>query len=114
MIIKNLTKKTLLSDNAKLIDSFLDKGLGLLKKSNPKTLIFKTRFGIHTFFLRETIDIMVLDKNFQVKKIKENLKPNTTFFWNPKYFWIIELPQGTIKMSKTALDDTISIKAPVA
>ena len=60
-------------------------------------MLFKTRFGIYTFFLREPIDVVVLDRSFKVVKLKEDLKPNKLFFWNPVYPYIIELPQGHIR-----------------
>lgn len=103
MIIKNLTKKIIISKDAKFAASFLDRLFGLLIKSNPRSLIFKTRFGIHTFFLKEPIDVVILDKNYKVVKLKVNLKPNRLFFWNPKYFWVIELPKGRIKTNKILL-----------
>lgn len=107
--ILNQTRNTLLSGDAKLATSFLDRLFGLLNKSNPRALIFKTQFGIHTFFLKEAIDVVVLDNKNQVKKIKKCLKPNRLFFWNPKYETVIELPKGTLKKSKTSLDDKLKI-----
>lgn len=97
MVIKNLTKNRIISKEAKFAKSFLDRLLGLLIKSNPRTLIFKTRFGIDTFFLKEPIDVVVLDKNLKVVKLKENLRPNKLFFWNPRHFWIIELLKEAIR-----------------
>lgn len=107
--ILNQTKNTLLSSDAKLATSFLDRLLGLLNKSNPRTLIFKTNFGLHTFFLKETIDVVVLDNKNKVKKIKKDLKPNRLFLWNPKYETVIELPGGSLKKSKTSLGDKLKI-----
>ncbi|MDO8452439.1 MAG: DUF192 domain-containing protein [bacterium] len=101
MIIKNPKRKTVLSSNCKFASSFLDKTLGLLRKSIPRALLFKTRFGLHTFFLTKPIDVLVLDEKYIVQSIKEGLQPNKVFFWNPKYFWVLELPAGTIKKSKT-------------
>lgn len=109
MIIKNLTKKTLLTDNAKICTSFLDTFLGLLNKNNPNTLIFNTRFGIHTLFLKSSIDVLILDTHNKVVKLKTNLSPNRFFIWNPKYFKVIELPSGTIKKTKTKLKDQLII-----
>lgn len=60
-------------------------------------MLFKTRFGIHTFFLKESIDVVVLDRNFTVVKLKKNLKPNRLFFWDPKHLYLLELPKGTIE-----------------
>lgn len=109
MIIVNLIKETTISTNTKEAKSFLDQLLGLHRKSNPRSLIFRTRFGIHTFFLSEPIDVIVLDNKNRVVKIKENLQPNRFFFWNPKYNTVIEIPKGTIYKSKTLLFDTLSL-----
>ena len=81
---------------------------GLLIRSNPRNLLFKTRFGIHTLFLREPIDVIVLNDKLQVMGTKQYLKPNSLFFWNPKYSIIIELKTGTI--SKFNIKPTQFIK----
>ena len=107
MIIKNITNQTYLAKDAKFCLALKDKLLGLLDKNHPPTLIFKTRFGIHTFMLKATIDVLILNNNKQIVKIKENLPPNSLFFWNPKYNLVIELPPNTIKKSQTKLGDKI-------
>lgn len=109
MIVKNQTKNSILATDAKVATSFLDQILGLHRKSNPRSLVFKTRFGIHTFFLKTPIDVIILDSKNQVVKVKENLQPNRIFFWNPKYNSVIELPKDTISKSKTLLFDTLSL-----
>ena len=109
MIIRNVTRKTIISSDLKEAKSFLDQFFGLLRQSNPRSLLFSTRFGIHTFGLRELIDVMVLDGGMKVIKMA-TVKPNSLFFWNPKYNKVLELPKGTIKKSKTKKWDTINIK----
>ncbi len=101
MILKNITKNTILARDLKETKSISDQLLGLLKKSNPKSLLFKTRFGIHTFGLKKSIDVVILDQGLKVVKLKRSLKPNSFFFWNPKYKLVIELPAGTINKTKT-------------
>jgi uncharacterized protein len=103
-----MKKNSLKIKDAKLANSFLDQLLGLHRKSNPRTLIFKTRFGIHTFFLKESIDVIILDSGLIVVKIA-TIKPNKIFFWNPKYDTVIELPKGFIKKSKLKLGDNVVI-----
>lgn len=105
MTLKNLTKKTILSKDAKFATSLKDKSLGLLLPSNPKTLIFKTRFGIHTFGLKKPIDVLILNQKYQVVKLKKSLKPNRFFFWNPEYNLVIELPANSLR--KTDLNNLI-------
>lgn len=69
---------------------------GLIGSKKPYALFFKTGWGIHTFGMKDSIDIVVLDANYTVVVIKFNLLPNRFFFWNPKYNIVIELPAGTI------------------
>lgn len=109
MKIVNLSKKTIISENVKEGKNFSDKILGLLRKSNPGSLMFKTRFGIHTFFLKVPIDVIVMDQNFEVVKLT-NVKPNKLFFYNPKYFYVLELPKGSIKKSKTQTGDILRLQ----
>ncbi len=109
MIVKDITTKKTICKEAKLASSLKDKLFGLLITQNPRYLIFKTRFGIHTFGLKEPIDVIVLDKNNKVIKLKSNLMPNRIFFWNPKYSLIIELPQTKIAISGIGLGSQLAL-----
>lgn len=104
MILKNLTTGKIICQDLKVAESFIDRMFGLLIKSNPRNMLFKTRFGIHTFFLKEPIDLAVLDNDFKVVKIKKNLKPNRLFFWNPKYKLLLELPRNTLTLKVKIAD----------
>jgi uncharacterized protein len=107
MILKNLTTRKIITHELKEAKSLSDRFLGLLKKSNPRFLLFKTRFGIHTFFLKEPIDVVILDEDLKVVKLKENLKPNRLFLWNPIYSLIIEVPKGYTQ-GKIKIQDRLS------
>lgn len=107
MALINITKKTTITKDLKVVASFLDKLFGLLNPNNPRSLLFQTRFGIHTFGLNHNIDVLVLDNKNQIKKTKKCLKPNHFFFWNPKYKIVIELPSGAIIKSKTQAGDLV-------
>ncbi len=76
-----------------------DKTLGAIR-FHDKILFFKTRFGVHSFFVKTPIDIIVLGKNRRVVRIKKSLLPKRIFLWNPKYFLILELPKGSIEKLK--------------
>jgi len=108
VIVTNITQSTIITEDLKIADSPIDKLLGLLKKPNTTSLLLKTRFGIHTLFFKKPIDIIVLDSDFTIRKLG-TVKPNRLFFYNPKYQHIIELPQGTIKKSKTEIGDKARI-----
>lgn len=105
-MLKNKTKNTVIAkDFAK--KGFIGKSVGLMGKKTPETLLFKTRFGIHTFFLKFPIDLIVLDKNKKIVVLEQNIKPNSVFFWNIKYDTVIELPFKALEKSKTQKGDIL-------
>jgi hypothetical protein len=114
MHIKNTSKKTLLAKNAKLCTSMFSKSLGLMFSKKKKSLIFVFKkekiIPLHMFFVFYPIDVLFLNKNKIVVEIKENFMPFT--FYNPKKkaMYIIELPKGTIKKSKTIIGDKIKFQ----
>lgn len=110
MTLLNITRNTVLTLDLKEAKSFTDRLLGLLKKSNPGSLLFKTRFGLHTFCLKTPIDVIVLDNKLQVVKLKESLSPNKLFFWNPRYHLVIELLPGSLNKSHTKVGDKCRIR----
>lgn len=71
--------------------------VGLMGKKHFKAVYFETRWGIHTFFVRFPIDIVILDRNNTICVLKCNLLPNRVFAWNPKYNRVLELQGGFIQ-----------------
>lgn len=109
MVLRNVSKKTILASDIKRARSLADKTLGLLKKTNPRSMIFETRFGIHTFFMVGSIDVLVLDSKYRVRQIKKSLKPNKIFIYWPKFPFVVELPEGITEKSKTETGDVLKI-----
>lgn len=107
MKVVNRTRKTILAEKIVIPTSLMEQTIGLLKYKAPTAMLLKTRFGIHTLDMRYEIDVLVLNKENHVAQLKENLKPNRIFVWNPKYHTILELPPGTIKQTKTKKGDLI-------
>ena len=108
VILKNLSSKTIIASDLKEPKSFWAKSLGLLNPKSPSSILITTHFGIHTLFLKQPIDVLIIDDNFLVKKAL-CLKPYRLLIYNPAYKLIIELPQGTIKKSKTKTGDKIKM-----
>lgn len=96
--------------NIKQAKSFQDRLLGFYLKSNSKGLALRTRFGIHTLFLTQAIDVLVLNDKNRVVKIKKGLAPNSFFFWKVKYNTILELPKNTINRLNIKINEKISFK----
>lgn len=91
----------------KEMNSFREKITGLIGKKKVESILIKTRFGIHTFGLKFPIDILILDKEYNVQYMRENLSPNKIFFWNPLYNLVLELPLGFIKKNKIKIGDSL-------
>ncbi len=94
---------------AKKLSSWLEKSEGLLGAKKPSPIFFKTHFGIHTFFMKFPIDVVILDSKGRVVTIKESLFPNQLFLWNPIHSGVLELPQGVVKKMKIKKNSVIQI-----
>lgn len=106
--LNNQSNKVIKIYNIIQAKTLLQKTTGLLNTITPHPLYFQTRWGIHTFGMKYSIDVLILDDHFIVKKMKQNLTPNTIFLWNPKYKNVIELPEGTIKKKKINIGNKLS------
>lgn len=82
------------------LKSLKEKVVGLIGKKEIIPVMFETRWGIHTFGLKFPIDVLILDSQKKVVVLRESLKPNQIFLWNPHYKVVIEMPRGTIKKYK--------------
>jgi uncharacterized protein len=112
MRIINLTKNTLLADEAKMANTFFTRLVGLLNRNalrKGEALILTPSNCIHSFFMRFTIDVIFLDKTGKIIKTLPSFKP---FRLSPIYFnshSVIELPENTLKFSQTQPGDNIKI-----
>lgn len=108
-MIKNRTRKTIISKDFKLLKGIRSKSKGLINSKTPETVVFYTRFGIHTFGMRFPIDVIVTDKKFRVIAIKESLKANRIFLWKTQGSLVIELEKEVIRKSQTEINDFLEI-----
>jgi uncharacterized membrane protein (UPF0127 family) len=88
--------------------TFYERCIGLIGRT-PTPLLLQTRFGIHTWFMKDPIDVLILDKNKTVVQIKENLKPWSIWMWSPQFFLCIETPAGFIKKNKIKYKTKVNI-----
>lgn len=86
----------LLFSNVLILTTWKEKSKGLLSFDIPKIVFFKTRWGIHTFGMKNSIDVIILDTSFVVRKIIYSLPPQRILFWNPLWNGVIEFPSNTI------------------
>ncbi len=83
--------------NVDMANNFKKRLFGLMGKKNIKTGLFfpKTR-SIHTFFMKEEIDIIMIDKDNKVIYYRKNLPKNKTIV-KKKAYHTIELPHNSLK-----------------
>jgi uncharacterized protein len=91
----------------KILQTELEKSIGLIGKNPVYPVFFTTRWGIHTFGVLFPIDVLILDDDNRVVDLRERLIPNRIFFWNPKYERVVELPEGIIAKEKILIGDII-------
>lgn len=111
MNIKNTTKKRIIAENAAICKNIIAKSLGLMFALKPKPLIFIFKkekiIPLHMLFVFYPIDVLFLNKNKVVVEMKEDFKPFSFYTPKNKAQYIIELPQGMIKKTKTKVRDKI-------
>jgi len=88
----------MLTINATHLTSHRDRIVGLIGADTATPVYITTRFGIHTFGLKFPIDVLVLDNQDKVVKIRERLAPNRIYIWPPVYKKVLELPSGFIQL----------------
>ena len=70
--------------------------LGKNKLEAGKGLLIQPCKGIHTFFMRFSIDAVFLDKGNRVVALAHALPPNRMTSIYPKAVSVLELPAGTL------------------
>ena len=69
----------------------------MFKKNISYGLLFKNCRSIHTFFMKDKIDVILTDKEDNIIKTYKNLEKNKIIIGSKKVKNIYELPKGTIK-----------------
>jgi len=82
----------------KTADCFKTKLVGLMFKKNINYgLLIKNCRSIHTFFMKDNIDVIAVDKNYNIVEKRKNIPPNKIIIFKKNVKHIYELPKGTIK-----------------
>ena len=112
MIIRNLTRGTTLAERRRTAVSFFEKLMGLMfSKPTDEALLFvygrESRLSLHMFFVFYPIDVVWLSSEKRVVYLKPNFKPFTICIPPVKAQYVIELPDGALERSRTAIGDQI-------
>ena len=88
--------------------SFYSRLTGLMFKKNINYgLLFKRCNSIHTFFMKENIDVIMTDKNNRILYYYKNLKPNKIILPKKNVYNTYEFPIN--KLVDIKINDIIKI-----
>ena len=91
-------------------DSFFKRFKGLMFKKDIKEGLFFSGNSVHMFFMKEPIDILILNKKSKIIGLYENAKPWRFAKIKTKGKIIIELPQGSIQKHNITENSNIYFK----
>ncbi len=109
--MRNQTRNTVLADSADLADSSAKRRTGLLKheRLNPGEGLWITPCeSVHTFFMKFPIDLVYLDRQKKVRKIRHAV-PAWRLSACLSAHSVLELPAGTLKNTGTQVGDELII-----
>jgi uncharacterized membrane protein (UPF0127 family) len=110
--VRNASSGSRVAVNAEVARGPIRRGLGLMgRRSWPTSdgLVLEHCNSIHCFFMRMPIDVLYVDKQGQVVKVLESLRPWRLGPISFKTDWVLELPVGTIERTGTRVGDRLEL-----
>jgi uncharacterized membrane protein (UPF0127 family) len=111
--ISNLTRQTVLASSAELADKGEKRRKGLLGRerlSPGEGLWILPCEAVHTFGMQFPIDLIYLDRNHRIKKIRSNVPPWRLSACLTAHS-VLELASGTIRDTLTRTGDTLEFSS---
>lgn len=109
----NATTGAVIADRVRIAEDYKSRSVGLLSRRNfekGEGLLIRPCNSIHTFFMRFPIDVVFLDKNGVVLKIKHSLQPWRFSACVPFGYMTLELPENTIEKSNICFKNVIKFE----
>lgn len=113
--VTNLTRRTVLATRMEVAGTGAKRNKGLLGReglADGEGLWIVPCESVHTFFMRFAIDLVYLDREKRVKKVRSDVGP-----WRLSACFsahsILELPSGTIRATRTQPGDVLEF-SPVS
>jgi uncharacterized membrane protein (UPF0127 family) len=110
--VRNPTRNAVLGDRIKIAETSLSRMVGLLGQRGlePGTglIIFPSQ-AIHTVAMRFAIDVIFLDRDWRVVRLRPAMVPYrlTGICWKARC--VLELPVGVIARSSTQVGDQLFV-----
>ena len=113
MVIKNITRGTILADKAIIADSFFSRLKGLLgraKLEQGEALVIPGCNCIHTFFMRFAIDVLFLDAGGKVVGKVEDMQPFRVSAISFRANRVIEFSSKALQNVAIQIGDIVNIE----
>ena len=108
--VSNPLRHSVLGDRIRVADTTLTRFVGLMGRGSLAPghgLLIHPSNGVHTFWMRFAIDVLLLDREQRVLLSYENMRPFRITAINWKASSALELPPGTIAATNTQLGDQL-------
>jgi uncharacterized membrane protein (UPF0127 family) len=112
MIIRNVTRKTILTNKCEIAATFISRFKGLqLRKELPQGhgLLITPCNSIHMFFMRFAIDAVFIDSENRIVHIENSIKPWRISKLVKNAQSVLELPTGTSNTTSCEPGDLLEI-----
>ena len=90
--------------NLIVANNFFQKLCGLTFKKKIDYALMLRCNGVHTFFMKANIDIVVCDKSNNILAIHRNVKKNKIILPKKHAYYTYELPANTIKKTPKKIE----------
>ena len=109
----NTDRTVVIGDRIEVAETSLTRMVGLLGRTTLESgrgLWIRPSSGVHTLFMRLSIDVIGLDKNLNVIKLWPDLVPWRLTSVSTRLRSVVELPAGTIHACGVQLGDHLEIR----
>ena len=112
LLISNPVRQSVLGDRIGVADTTLTRFVGLMGRGSLAPghgLLIRPSNGVHTLWMRFSIDVLLLDREHRVLSAYGNLRPFRVTAINWKASSALELPTGTIAATNTQVGDQLQL-----
>jgi uncharacterized membrane protein (UPF0127 family) len=112
-VARHIENGVIVANRVTIASRRLDRAVGLLGRSHlevGEALWITPCHGVHTWFMRFSIDVIAMDADGVVVDTVSTLKPWRMRLPRPGAFSVLELPAGTLLTSPVNVGDRIQIQ----
>src|ERR1700743_2600608 len=110
--ISNPVRQSVLGDRIGVADTSLTRFVGLMGSGTLAPghgLLIRPSNGVHTLWMRFSIDVLLLDREYRVLSAYRSLRPFRITAINWRASSVLELPSGTIVATNTRAGDQLQL-----